>query len=235
MEQKDGKSLQANNIGKAGNAIGIAITVYTDPLCCWTWAMQPQWKKLLADLEGRMPVALKYKMGGLLPSWQHFNDSVNSIRKPVQMGPEWMHARALSGVPINDRIWITDPPTSSYPACIAVKCVELLTPQLVSEFFQVLQEAVMAKNLNIAKMDVLLECASALQMQYPAFDPEKFKETLFGEEGKEAFRKDLQECKYLNITRMPTIVFRLTNRRPILLHGYQTHESLKDTCSNLGV
>lgn len=196
--------------------------------------MQPQWKKLLAKLEGHREVAVKYKMGGLLPSWKHFKDSVNSIRKPVQMGPEWMHARVLSGVAINDRIWITDPPASSFPACIAVKCVELQSPRLAADFFNVLQEAVMTKNLNIAKMDVLLECASALQVHYPVFDLEKFKQDLFGEEGKEAFRKDLQECKYLNITRMPTIVFKLTNGQALFLEGYQTYDTLQDTCSRLG-
>ena len=73
--------------------------------------MQPQWKKLLKDLQSSN-VVVKYKMGGLLPSWKHFSDSVNSIQKPIQMGPEWMHARALSGTEINDRIWITDPPAS---------------------------------------------------------------------------------------------------------------------------
>jgi len=231
MEQKGGKSLQGNNIVKPDSAIGLEITFYTDPLCCWTWAMWPQWKNLLAHLEGVIPVAVKYKMGGLLPSWKHFNDSINSIRNPVQMGPEWMLARVLSGATINDRIWITDPPASSFPACIAVKCVELQSSGLVADFLNLVQDAVMVKGLNIARNDVLLSCATSLKSQYPVFDLQKFEKDLIGEEGANLFRKDLQECKYLNISRMPTFLFRSPGHCTVLLSGYQTYDSLREACS----
>jgi putative protein-disulfide isomerase len=212
--------------------VAIDITFYTDPLCCWTWAMQPQWKKLLNELQNVNP-SVRYKMGGLLPSWNHFNDNVNSIQKPVQMGPEWMHARAVSGAEINDRIWMTDPPASSFPASIAVKCAGFQSPELARDLLYLLQEAVMAKNLNIAKNSVLLDVASALKVQSPLFDLERFKEDLFGVTGKEAFRKDLQECKYLNIRRLPTILFTSANKNSLLLSGYQSYDSLKNACTKL--
>ena len=233
MAPKDEKSPPASNVQKPHGAAGVEIIFYTDPLCCWTWAMQPQWKRMLADLEGRIPVMVKYKMGGLIPSWKHFNDAVNSIRKPVQMGPEWMHAKAVSGAQINDRIWITDPPASSFPACIAVKCVELQSPTMTADFLYMLQEAVMVRNLNIAMTEILLDCASALHARYPSFHLTRFKEQLLGEEGKEAFRKDLQECRYLNITRMPAIRFKSSENRSILLSGFQSYESLKNTCASI--
>ena len=233
MVQKDVENLSANNIGKTSSAIGIEVVFYTDPLCCWTWAMHPQWKRILAELGSRLPVAVKYKMGGLLPSWKHFSDKVNSIQKPIQMGPEWMHARVLSGVQINDRIWITDPPASSFPACIAVKCVELASPQMVPDFLYLLQETVMVKGLNIARTDMLLQCGAALKVRHPVFDLGKFKAALLGEEGRAAFRKDLQECKYLSIHRLPTILFKSSDGRSILLSGYQSYESLNNACSKL--
>jgi putative protein-disulfide isomerase len=231
MQPKGVKSLP-NNIQLSGRSIGIEITFYTDPLCCWTWAMQPQWKQLLDELQG-FNVVVKYKMGGLLPSWKHFNDNVNSIRKPVQMGPEWMHARALSGAEINNRIWMTDPPASSFPACIAIKCAELQSSEIAAHFLNLLQEAVMVKNLNISKSNILLEVASALLVLYPEFDWKRFKEDLFGQQGKEAFRKDLQECKYLNIKRIPTIIFKAFNKVSVLVSGYQSYESLKDAIIKL--
>jgi putative protein-disulfide isomerase len=230
MQPKDVKSLQLNNTRNSGETVGMEITFYTDPLCCWTWAMQSQWKKLLNDDLQRLHPVVKYKMGGLLPSWKHFYDSTNSIRKPVQMGPEWMHARAISGAVINDRIWITDPPASSFPACIAVKCTEFQSPSIAEHFLNLLQEAVMVKNMNISKSDIILEVASALPTAFPDFDFGKFKEDLFGERAKDAFRKDLHEYKYLNIIRMPTILFKASNRRSVLASGYQTYESLKNVC-----
>jgi putative protein-disulfide isomerase len=233
MPPKDVKSLPPNNIENFGRPVGIEITFYTDPLCCWTWAMQPQWKRLLCYLEGFSTIMVKYKMGGLLPSWKHFNDNINSIQKPVQMGPEWMHARSLSGAVIHDRIWITDPPASSFPACIAVKCAEFQSSQIAAHYFYLLQEAVMVKNLNISKTNVLLDVASTIRTLYSQFDLQKFKEDLLGEQGKEVFRKDLQECKYLNIRRMPTILFKSSDTVPILVSGYQSYESLKDACRRL--
>ena len=110
MVQKDANGPHTNNISAAQEADGIEIVFYTDPLCCWSWAIRPQWQRFLSSLGG--PVKVSYKMAGLLPSWKHFNDTVNSLSKPIQMGPEWMHARVISGVDIDDRIWIIDPPAS---------------------------------------------------------------------------------------------------------------------------
>jgi len=194
--------------------------------------MQPQWKKLLNDLQG-LDVRVTYKMGGLLPSWKHFNDTVNSIQKPVQMGPEWMHARALSGAIINDLIWITDPPASSFPACIAVKCAELQSAEIGANLLHLLQEAVMTKSLNIAKGDVLLEVASSLPAVHPEFDLSRFRKDLFGEKAKEAFRRDFREFKYLNVSRLPTILFKSPDKGSILVSGYQSYETLKNVFSKL--
>jgi putative protein-disulfide isomerase len=227
MERKDVKSRQPNKIQKPGGSAGIEVTIYTDPLCCWTWVMQPQWKRLISDLKANAATRITYKMGGLLPSWKHFTDGVSAIQKPVQMGPEWMHARVMSGAAIDDRIWVTDPPASSFPACIAVKCAELQSAATGAGYFYLLQEAVMAKSLNIAKTDILLALAMELSVRHPEFDKQRFKEDLFGTAGKEAFRKDLQECRYLGIRRMPTILFRSSNKGAVLLSGYQSYESLE--------
>ena len=36
-----------------------------------------------------------------------------------------MQTRHVSGMPIDDRIWLEDPPSSSYLACLAVKAAEV--------------------------------------------------------------------------------------------------------------
>src|ERR1700754_1212842 len=140
--QKSEKKLAKNK--EQATVDGIEVTFYTDPLCCWSWAMLPQWQRFQTEVD-LLPSQVKYKMGGLLPSWDHFDDGVNSIRKPIQMGPEWLHAKTLSGQPIVDTIWITDPPASSFPACIAVKCVELQSPILAVRYLQSLQQAIMVR------------------------------------------------------------------------------------------
>ncbi len=230
MEQKNDASLSTNSPSQ--EPVGIEITLYTDPLCCWSWGMQPQFQELQAEMK-LSSSQVKYKMGGLLPSWNHFDDAVNSIRKPIQMGSEWHHAQAVSGRKINDKIWITDPPASSFPACIAVKCAELQSPPLGIQYFNNLQEAVMVKGKNIATTTVLLETALDLATDNPRFNLFRFREDLLGEAGKAGFRRDLQECKYLNITRLPTILFRSADSRSIILTGYQSMESLRNALTKL--
>lgn len=232
MPPKDVKNPRPNNVQKPGSTVGIEVTFYTDPICCWSWAMQPHWQQLQQELQGSI-LSVKYKMAGLLPSWQQFNDNVNSIRKPVQMGPEWMHAKAITGALINDRIWITDPPASSFPACIAVKCAELQSAALAERYLYLIQEAVMVKGLNIAKTPVLLEMAAVLSKSYPAFNLFNFRNDLLGESAREAFRKDLQECKYLNVSRLPAIRFKVPGAHSMLLSGYQSYESLKAAWSKM--
>ena len=228
MGLKDVRKPLSNNIYEPGTADGVEVIFYTDPLCCWSWAIRPQWEQLLEELEGSISVT--YRMAGLLPSWHHFNDSLNSISRPIHMGPEWMHAKVVSGVQINNQLWITDPPASSFPACIAVKCAGLQSKAAEDRYLYLLQKAVMVDGLNIARTSVLLEVAAAMT---GAFDLSLFQRDLLGERGKEAFRRDMQECKYLNIVRLPTLVFRCAGRPTLLLSGYQSYRSLKKTYGTL--
>ncbi|MDO6430255.1 DsbA family protein [Flavitalea sp. BT771] len=211
---------------------GVEITFYTDPLCCWSWAMRPQFRALL---ENFADLSVTYKMAGLLPSWNNFSDSVNSIQKPVHMGPEWMHAKERSGANIDPGIWMSDPPASSFPACIAVKCAELQSKEASAHYLHFLQEAVMVKNKNIARTEMLLEVAHSLPAQFPSFNLLTFREDLLGQRGKDAFRLDWQEVKYKAITRLPTLVFRSDNRVPILLSGYQSYDSLERTVASFSI
>jgi putative protein-disulfide isomerase len=146
----------------------VDITYYTDPLCCWSWAMETSWQKLLSTL--RDEINYRYCMAGMLPSWDAYHDTLNAVTRPVQMGPVWMHARQMSGVPINDRIWITDPPASSYPACIAVKCAEMQSRMLGEKYLYKLREAVMMNGQNIAKTEVLQSIATTLSSEADYFD-----------------------------------------------------------------
>src|SRR4051812_38967292 len=139
---------ETDPLKNAGTADPVEIVYYTDPLCCWSWAMEPQWRKLRYQF--RHHLKWRYCMGGLLPSWSHFTDGVNSVSRPAQMGPIWMEASHISGMPINNHIWINDPPASSYLSCIAVKCVALQAPELEDWYLRLLREAVMLHGKNIA-------------------------------------------------------------------------------------
>ncbi|AEV96420.1 disulfide bond formation protein DsbA [Niastella koreensis] len=195
------------------------IVYFTDPLCCWSWAMKPQLARLRADWKGT--IRWRYCMGGLLPSWNQFTDSVNSINRPAQMGPIWMQAAQLTDVPIPHSIWIKDPPASSYPACIAVKCAMLQSPALGELYLHFIQEAIMIHRLNIAKYEVLQQVAEQVTAAASCFDVSRFLDDMNNGNGLEAFRKDIQEVKYRTINRFPTLLIRRTAQVPLLITGYK--------------
>ena len=203
------------------------VIYYTDPLCCWSWVMEPQWRRFRLQMGDRLTV--RYKMGGLLPSWGLFHDSTNAIRRPAQMGPEWMHAKHISGVDLDPRLWSIDPPASSFPACIAVKSAELQSPFFGEFYLGLAREAAMLRLKNIARTEVLTGLADELGKTYKDFDPAIFRRDL-GEAGQDAFKRDWQEIKYTGISRFPAFVFKVPGRSPILLSGYQTYEELLAQC-----
>jgi protein-disulfide isomerase-like protein with CxxC motif len=219
------QKINRKNSSPVTTAGGVEVTFYTDPLCCWSWAMGPAWEQLRS--EGEEGMKIQYKMGGLLPSWRHFEDTRHAISRPSQMGPEWMYAASISGVPINSHIWVTDPPASSYPACIAVKCAQLQSEDFVEAFLHLLRNAVMREGKNIAKIGVVLDTARLFHERFSQFDLLRFTDDLMGEAGNEAFRKDLLEAKYLGIKLFPTLVIKRSDRPAVMLTGYQTYESLK--------
>jgi predicted DsbA family dithiol-disulfide isomerase len=154
----------------------LEITYYTDPLCCWSWAFEPQWRRLLYEFKGK--VKYRYCMAGLLPGWDNYNDSINSVSKPIQMGPVWMHAKQLSGMPIEQNIWMSDPPSSSYPACIAVKCAAFQSLRAEEHFLRMLREAVMIRGENISKEEVIFNLAEKLAAIDGEFKITRFKEDI---------------------------------------------------------
>lgn len=202
----------------------VSIIYYTDPLCCWSWGFEPQWRRLLYEYAEK--ISFRYCMGGLLPAWQNYQDTVNSITRPVQMGPMWMHARQLSGMPFQTNIWHHDPPASSYPACIAVKCAERQTAQAGDFYLRMLREAVMKDGKNIAKQQVLWQIAETLPALVPTFDVHQFQEDMKTNVGLEGFRADLQEVQRQGITRFPSLIIKNAQNQAVLFSGYRPYSAL---------
>lgn len=168
-------------------------------------------------------------MGGLIPSWNNYYDEFNSISRPIQMGPLWLHAQDITGIKMASGIWATDPPLSSYPACIAVKSVSLQSEELGFSYLELLREALMLRGENIGQHSVLMETAERLYIKCPDFDINKYNEDLLNNNALECFRKDLQEVQLRCIGRFPTIIVKNKLGQGYMIIGYRTFENLRDT------
>lgn len=186
--------------------------------------MQPHIDRLMTLLQGSLQ--LSYVMGGLLPSWDNFYDTDNAVSRPAQMGPVWMHAGQVTGRPLHPHLWISDPPASSYPACVAVKVMELQCPALVPSFFRQLQQAALGDGKNIAKGAVIEEVAEITGRTFPGFDHEQFVLGLRNGQGVEAFRQDLALVRHHSISRFPTLLMTAAGYKGIRLSGYRHFDVL---------
>ena len=205
----------------------IYVEYYTDPLCCWSWAFELHWRRFVN--ENASLIQWRYRMCGLLPDWNNYTDPLYEVSRPGQMGPLWLQAKRATGIYNDERIWDYDPPASSYPACIAMKCVEKQSSLACDLYLQFLRQAVMLHRKNIAKRSVLLMIATQLERSYPQiFDAMLFEKDLDENNGVSAFREDLLKTKFHNLTRFPAITMKKQGLKGIILVGYRPYEAFME-------
>lgn len=210
----------------------VDITYYTDPLCCWSWALEPQWRKLRYEFGDQ--IRWQYCMGGLIPNWQTYKDPMNSVDRPAQMGPLWMEASQVSGMPIADSIWSLDPPASSYPACIAVKTAGLQSPQALEIYLRAVRESLMVQGNNVAQKEVLFEVATWCESRSPKiFDAARFIQEFDSEASRVAFKDDLMKVRYQKIGRFPTLTITKPQQKGVLITGYRPYDVLLQAISQI--
>lgn len=205
----------------------VQIIYYTDPLCCWSWAFESQWRKLVYTF--RDFISYRYCMSGMIADWKNYQDAVNSVSRPIQMGPVWMEAHHVSGMPFYDLIWIKDPPASSYPACVAVKCAEKQSAKTGELYLRALREALMLDGQNIAKKEVLLQVAETLKSN---INIQQFEQDLLSGAAIQAFKKDIAEVNYRNITRFPTLTISY-QQKGVMFTGYRPYQALLEAFAKI--
>jgi putative protein-disulfide isomerase len=202
----------------------VSISFYTDPLCCWSWAFDRHWKKFISEFHEE--ITYEYVMCGLIPDWKTYNDPLNSVSRPIQMGPVWMHASEVTQTPMKHSIWFEDPPFSSYPACIGIKTVELQSASLAEQYLDLLRTRLMNDGINISRHDALFSVAE--QMVTHGLDFSRFQQDWKNGSGVSPFREDLKKARFHNIGRYPTLTFTKPGGDGIMITGYRPYESLKE-------
>ena len=149
---------------------------YTDPVCPWSWALEPALRKLTSEL-GR-GVSVTYVMCGM----------AREVGDTGHLLSEMLEASAQSRMPVDVRLWLTAPPRSSHPACLAVKAAaEQGDP---APYLRRLREGLLCRRRKLDTADALLEEARTV----PGLDVEKLRLGLGSNGVLEAFADDLERC-----------------------------------------
>jgi predicted DsbA family dithiol-disulfide isomerase len=153
------------------------VTYYTDPACPYSWAAEPALRRLQVEFaEG---LAITYVMGGL----------AREFRKPLQTMRHVLDAASESGMPTDPRLWLDAPPSSSYPACQAVKAAA--EQGLDGPYLRVVREGLMVDRLKLDSADALIDAARRV----PSMDVERFAIDLRSHAIVEAFGADLERTR----------------------------------------
>ena len=121
----------------------VEATYFTDPFCPWCWATEPALRRLQAQFD----VRVTFVMSGLA---REVDEAF--ARHEVEAT---LDAAAASGQPADARVWLQDPPRSSYPAGIAFHAVaEQADP---APFLRRVREAVYLERRRMDSADSLLE------------------------------------------------------------------------------
>ncbi|HMI72880.1 MAG TPA: DsbA family protein, partial [Solirubrobacteraceae bacterium] len=153
------------------------VTYYTDPACPYSWAAEPALRRLQVEFaEG---LAITYVMGGL----------AREFRKPLQTMRHVLDAASESGMPTDPRLWLDAPPSSSYPACQAVKAAA--EQHLDGPYLRVVREGLMVDRLKLDNADALIDAARRV----PAMNVERFAIDLRSHAIVEAFGADLERTR----------------------------------------
>lgn len=153
------------------------MTYYTDPACPYSWAAEPALRRLQVEFaEG---LTITYVMGGL----------AREFRKPLQTMRHVLDAASESGMPTDPRLWLDAPPSSSYPACQAVKAAA--EQGLDGPYLRVVREGLMVDRLKLDTADALIDAARRV----PGMDVERFAIDLRSHAIVEAFGADLERTR----------------------------------------
>jgi putative protein-disulfide isomerase len=123
----------------------VACTYFTDPYCPWSWAAEPHLRRL--HVEFGAEVAVTFVIAGL----------AREITDPGALALASLDAADASAMPVDPRVFLRDPPTSTHPAGLAVAAVaEQGDP---GPYLRRLREAILLEGRRMDTGSALLDAA----------------------------------------------------------------------------
>jgi predicted DsbA family dithiol-disulfide isomerase len=125
----------------------VPVTVLTDPYCAWSWAAEPQMRRL--QVEFGASLAFTFVIVGLKRTIEPSDAAALAF--------DVADAAAESGMPADPRVFLRDPPSSTHPAGLAIHAVaEQGDP---GPYLRRLREAIMLERRRMDTAPALLDAA----------------------------------------------------------------------------
>jgi len=163
-------------------------------------------------------------MGGLLKNWAEYDGT--HIRSPKDVGKHWDEVGEKYKVPISAGLWDDAPLISSYPACIATKSAQHISPEKADFFLRSMREL-----LFVGMYDINSPLAIEKAALMAGISPVDVFDNM--QTGKLLFDEDMKFAKLLGIRVLPTFILEISGNVEVL-RGYQTYDGLMASIMKLG-
>ena len=198
---------------------------YTDPVCPWSWAFEPSFRRLLWEFDGTLEVS--FVMSGMR----------RDLEDPKNLALQTLNASEQTGMPADVRLWLEDPPDSSHPACTAVKAAA--EQGVADTYLRRLREGFFCRR---RKLDTAYALAAEAQ-DVQGIDLERFRIDLRSHAILEAFGADLERAqgvpaehhaKGSDRIKLPSLEFRGADGEVHGVYGYTDYEALREAALAAG-
>jgi putative protein-disulfide isomerase len=189
----------------------VSATVLTDPYCPWSWAAEPQLRRL--QVEFGAGLAFTFVIVGLKRRIEPTDAAA--------LAYDTIEAAAESGMPADPRVFLRDPPSSTHPAGLAVAAVsEQGDP---APFIRRLREAILLERRRMDTAPALLDAAR----ETDGLDLERLRVDFGSNAIVERFGADIERGRGATT---PTVQF----GDGAVVEGYAPYERLRETALAAG-
>jgi protein-disulfide isomerase-like protein with CxxC motif len=144
-------------------------------------------------------IRIEYVMGGLIEDFEGFYDAANDISEPSEIGPHWLEASDLHGMPVDTDIFEVDPAYSTYPASEAFVAARQQDRKLAHRYLRRLREAFATEVRNVNHREEQVALADSVGL-----DVETFTAALDDGTARTAFEADLDRTRTVGVRAFPT-------------------------------
>jgi putative protein-disulfide isomerase len=199
----------------------IEVRHYTDPSCEWSWAAEPQLRRLSWEFGDEL--AIRPTMVGLARTLEPADHSERLA--------SWLEAAARSGMPCDPRLWTQNPISSTYPVCIAVLAAAEQGLDSANRYLRRAREALLCERGKLDHPDALIALAGPAGL-----DQARFVIDLRSNAITEEFSADLERSRALDggPEPRPVLVFTGADGESRELRGPRAYEDYRDAAVAAG-
>lgn len=204
----------------------LKISHFTDPLCFWCYALEPEIRKIRALLADRLDYRIV--MGVLSSDVHEFvgSDDWSDLRYEffrIQMTDHLTEAASRVGMPFSPHYLQTCRPEElvSLPLSRAYCAMKMIDEQIAEGYLRRMRECVFAEGRSLGSVDELTELAS----EFPV-DIDRFRSNLTTAAVEPILERGIIECRMFGVSAFPTLLMEYGDKR-LMVQGYRSYAELR--------